>query len=242
MRSERENIIKSQPSDFYDKRWERKIVIKRPRDVHSRVFEAERIETILKLMGSYHGKKILEIGCGVGGIISRLDPAENELVGIDISSFALNIAREKHSQITFVCGNAEQLPFKKESFDGVLFPNVIEHLLLPLEALREIYRILKENGVFIISTPNRLQLGNRIRIIMRRQLTKRDEIEHIREFSLRELAALLNEAGFDIKERKGVSSPFPLIRNSKVLCKIFRKMGNIFPFLSELLIVKAQKR
>lgn len=236
------NTIKSQAADFYDKRWKGKTFIERSRDVHSRVFEAERIWTILKLMGSNHGKKILEVGCGVGGIVSKLNPAENELVGVDISSFALNVARKKYPQITFVRGNAEQLPFEKESFDIVLFPNVIEHLLLPQEALKEIYRILKKGGVFVISTPNRLQLGNRIRIMMRRQLTKRDEIEHIREFSLRELAVLLNKAGFDIKARKGVSSPFSLIRNSKILCKIFRKMGNLFPFLSELLIVKAQKR
>lgn len=235
-------MVKSQVADFYDKRWKGKTFIERPRDVHSRVFEAERIGTILKLMGSNRGKKLLEVGCGVGGIVPRLNPAENELVGMDISSFALNVARKKYPQITFVHGNAEQLPFKKESFDIVLSPNVIEHLSLPQEALREIYRILEKDGILIISTPNRLQLGNRIRIMMRRQLTKRDEIEHIREFSLGELAVLLGKAGFDVKARKGISSPFPFIRNSKILCKIFRKMGNIFPFLSELLIVKAQKK
>ncbi|BDH79958.1 hypothetical protein MTTB_13370 [Methanothermobacter tenebrarum] len=65
-----------------------------------------------------------------------------------------------------VCNiDSEQLPYKKGEFDLVVFFEVIEHLLNPHHALNEIYKVLRDEGVLILSTPNLSKLSNRIRLL-----------------------------------------------------------------------------
>lgn len=64
------------------------------------------------------------------------------------------------NKFSLVNGNAEQLPFADDSFDLIIIQDVIEHLINIQNFYSEIKRVLKENGMIYLSTPNKLSLLN----------------------------------------------------------------------------------
>lgn len=95
-------------------------------------------------------KKILDIGCSLGRIIS-LDPRNIE--GIDFDKKALCIAKKKGYKVHFMDAS-KKLLFKDMSFDGVFCSHLIEHLDNPLTLMKEVNRILKKNGKAVFITPD----------------------------------------------------------------------------------------
>jgi 2-polyprenyl-3-methyl-5-hydroxy-6-metoxy-1,4-benzoquinol methylase len=93
----------------------------------------------------------------------------------------------------------EPLPFPDDSFDGVLFTEVLEHLLYdPRKLVDEIHRVLRPHGELIVSTPNVLRIENRIKIILGQNIYPPHEYfyfsdlyrRHNREYTMRELLDL----------------------------------------------------
>jgi ubiquinone/menaquinone biosynthesis C-methylase UbiE len=103
----------------------------------------------------YHtkGKKILEIGCGDGGIVQILK-AKNQVIAVDISQNAIKNLEEKGIKSYLIDISEEKLPFNSEEFDIILALEVLEHLKSPQNAIEEIQRVLKKDGRFIVSIPN----------------------------------------------------------------------------------------
>lgn len=107
-------------------------------------------------------RRILDLGCGTGDLtlaIARLAENELELTGLDYSQPMLEIARKKirrldGGKITFVHGDAANLPFTDDSFDCVgisfAFRNLTYRNPLAPRALAEIFRVLKPRGRFVI--------------------------------------------------------------------------------------------
>ena len=99
----------------------------------------------------------------------------------------------------------ERFPFEDGAFAGVLFCEIIEHLLVdPLAALREIKRVLKPDGVLVLTTPNVNRLENVARMLAGQNIY--DPYSgygpygrHNREYNRQELTALLEHAGFRIE-------------------------------------------
>ena len=84
----------------------------------------ESIERIMR----FHippGSSVLEIGCGTGDLLAALEPSRG--VGVDISPKAVEIARAKHPRLTFLAGDAEELPVS-EPFDYVILSDLIGYL------------------------------------------------------------------------------------------------------------------
>lgn len=84
----------------------------------------EEVERIVR----FHvprGASVLEIGCGTGDLLAALAPSRG--VGIDISEKTLKIARSKHPDLTFLAGDAEEIPLS-ESFDYILLSDLIGYL------------------------------------------------------------------------------------------------------------------
>jgi ubiquinone/menaquinone biosynthesis C-methylase UbiE len=80
------------------------------------------------------GSKVLEIGCGTGDLLAKIDPAVG--VGIDFSSVAINLAKTKHPQLNFYCLDAEDLklenwteyPLIATKFDYIILSEVLGDL------------------------------------------------------------------------------------------------------------------
>jgi len=120
-----------------------------------------RIETIASLLKDMPGMKILDIGCGGGGLCYRLQES-NQVTGLDYSKAAIKMVRDNRQnfKIKFktILASAEKLPFQKESFDVIIGSEIIEHLSRPSLVLAEVKRVLKKKGCFICTIPNSASL------------------------------------------------------------------------------------
>lgn len=106
------------------------------------------------------GKKILDYGCGYGGISLALDKFSPELIyGIDISREGIEYAKKEAESkgiktASFIVYDGKKVPYKDNFFDTILLYDVVEHLQDPEYTLIEIKRILKKGGsVYIITFP-----------------------------------------------------------------------------------------
>lgn len=100
--------------------------------------------------------KVLDVGTGRGNFVEVLAECFDEktrLVGIDTYSQAIESAKEnfKRENIEFLCMNAANMEFNDNSFDVVCISNTLHHLSNMREVLKEMKRVLKPNGYFIIN-------------------------------------------------------------------------------------------
>lgn len=100
------------------------------------------------------GMRLLDFGCGPGTITLGLAEAvaPDEVVGVDIESSMVERAQAlaaEHgiSNARFEVGSVYDLPFLDAAFDAAFSRSVLEHLSQPVEALREVRRVLRPGGV-----------------------------------------------------------------------------------------------
>lgn len=112
-------------------------------------------------------KKILDLGCGNGRflvflkeLIKEKDLAQN-YIGVDNSKELLKIAREKHPGINFILGDQLQIPLKNDTCDLIFNIRAFHHIpskKLRVDALKEMKRVLKNDGIMVISVWNLWQM------------------------------------------------------------------------------------
>jgi SAM-dependent methyltransferase len=100
----------------------------------------------------------LDLGCGVGygAAIISAKKSVDFLIAFDISDNALAFGKSSYGEtISFVAGDAGALPFSDDSLDSIVCLEAIEHVHGPERVLGEIARVLRPEGLLIISTPNK---------------------------------------------------------------------------------------
>ncbi|MFN3386376.1 MAG: class I SAM-dependent methyltransferase [Candidatus Thermochlorobacter sp.] len=102
----------------------------------------------------FKGKKVLEIGAGLGTDLLQFARAGAFCTDLDLSETHLELAQKRFALYgftgTFVLGDAENLPFDDSSFDGVFSNGVLHHTPNTQKAIDEVYRVLKPNGKAMI--------------------------------------------------------------------------------------------
>ncbi len=99
------------------------------------------------------GYKVLDVGCGNGRIVKSLINVNIKYTGIDNSPELINLAKKNFPNYDFFVGDILKLPLAENSFDVVFCLSVLHHLPgkeYRREALREIRRVLKQNGTLIL--------------------------------------------------------------------------------------------
>lgn len=132
------------------------------------------------------GKRVLEIGTGGGLGVAMLNASQScWVVALDVDEDlvrqALRVCRSGH--MAGLVADGQRLPFRELSFDVVTCFEVIEHVPHPEQLLGEIERVLRPEGVLLLSTPNR-----RVRLF---PLQRPWNAEHLREYGRRQLTSLL---------------------------------------------------
>lgn len=99
------------------------------------------------------GKKALEIGCGIGAFAKILDERGFKVTATDISAYIIKKARKNLKNIDFQVMDIEKDLKIKNQFDYIFAFEVLEHLQNPVQALKNMKRMLNRKGMLIFSTP-----------------------------------------------------------------------------------------
>jgi SAM-dependent methyltransferase len=130
-------------------------------------------------------RRVLDAGCGVGYGSAFLGEFATSVVGVDVSEEAIDYARARYGggNVEFAVGDLERLERRDGEFDAVVAFEVIEHLRHPELFVAEARRLLKPDGVLVVSTP-RADRGDE----------RPENPFHEREFAPDEFERLLRES------------------------------------------------
>lgn len=103
------------------------------------------------------GKIVLDVACGEGYGANFLANYAQRVIGCDIDEKTINWASSKYSEsnLEFLCTPIEKLPLDDSSIDVVVSYETIEHVLDPNTMMKELKRVLKNDGILLISTPDK---------------------------------------------------------------------------------------
>lgn len=165
-------------------------------------FENQRLE-IARLVDT-STKSILDVGCGFGFLGSSLKASDSErrVVGIEKDTRAAQEARKVLDAVFNGDLETPDMPLPTETFDCIIFADILEHLRDPLSAIVRLKQYLKKDGYIICSIPNM-----RHYTVFLRLLTKGWKYEdyglfdrtHLRFFSLQTMKQLIHDAGFTVE-------------------------------------------
>lgn len=132
------------------------------------------------------GRRVLDLGSGEGYGAALLARTAESVVGVDISQEAVAHACVTYgeSNVRFVCADARRLTFAAGSFDLVVSFELIEHMAECEALLDEAARVLRPNGLLVISSPNK-------RFYHLHDQGQSENSFHVRELEQEELETLL---------------------------------------------------
>jgi 2-polyprenyl-3-methyl-5-hydroxy-6-metoxy-1,4-benzoquinol methylase len=183
----------------------------------------------------HEGATLLDLGCGQGEMARFWRDAGWRVQCVDVSEN--NIA--KMNQLGFEAHRLdlnEPLPFKDNAYDAVTLIDVIEHVIMAEQLVKETYRILKKGGLMLLSTPNQAFYKRRLRALQGKPPD--EEGYHFRFFIRRKLHALIESHGYKI-EKKGSIGYYPML-NRLLLRKLrgHTKIRLPIPILLETLFAE----
>lgn len=220
--------------------------------------EKGRIDDLrrLKLIPCSGLEKVLDVGCEDGFLSQKIKEITGaEVYGVDVSAENCSLASAK-GIITKQADLNDKIPFESSFFDLVFAGEVIEHLSNPDVFLEETRRVLKNDGILVLTTPNLSCFYNRILLLLgilplgmeasavnarigskfTKFLRHQKPAGHLRVFTLGAIKELLKFHDFKIEKIKGnpVTS-FPGI------ISVFERIISLFPSLSFHIMIKARK-
>ena len=123
--------------------------------IDSLPFFAECKRESYELLEAGPGRRILEVGCGLGddaAALARLVVPGGSVVAVDGSQAMIDAARARHGEIeglTFDVADAAELPYQAGCFDACRIDRVLQHIADPAPAVREMVRVLRPGGVLV---------------------------------------------------------------------------------------------
>ena len=220
------------------------------------ILHKSKLKILRKIFYKYikPGWKVLDIGCGRSLFTEIKKEWFFDIFAGDLEHPLIQARKNDVPQIKWLLMNADGLPFKDKTFDALFAGEIIEHMPDPQNALIEWNRILRDEGIAIITTPNKNRFSNYVS-----KFERPFSPDHFREFSLEELKnEILPAAGFKMKQATGTYLELLLIRNkgnlkedylqrkgnsnsNKFAMLILNKLGSFFPSYCLDLIVVAEK-
>jgi SAM-dependent methyltransferase len=180
-----------------------------------------RAEAIVAMGGG--GESILDIGCGNGFLLYQFRHSFSRLIGLEYSTQRLSQAKANLADYNFIpiLGSAEEMSqIETSSVDRIISADTIEHIPDVYSAVKELYRVLKTNGILVINTPNIAFIKKRIVLCLGRFPSTSQPNEglgnyegtgndilfdggHLHYFTYRALRIILEKAGFKMVKKIG---------------------------------------
>ncbi len=175
--------------------------------------------------------KILDIGCGSGDFLAHISQDKFDKYGLEVNPQGYEKCSKKNLKV--FNKELKDCDFEAGYFDVITMWHVLEHLDKPGEFLTHTRKILKDDGLFVIATPNTNSLGFRCG---QRNWFHLDSPRHLILYNRISLGFLLENEGFKVRNFKNISYDFPLdlfwsIRRSRWKYLIY-PLYPIFKFFS----------
>lgn len=176
----------------------------------------------------FRNGRLLDVGCAYGFFLELAKKNGWQVQGLEISEAAYRYAKNS-LKLPVLNKTLEDAKFKNESFDAVTLFDVIEHLPNPKATIKEARRILKPNGLIVITTPN---IGSAAAKILGRNWEEVKRVrEHIYFFSKPTLKRLLELNNFKVLRTESAGRYFS-VESAIKRGKIYNK--KIFGFIEKL--------
>lgn len=167
--------------------------------------QGEDLKELAAIAAQIENAAVLDLGCGGGHASFAVAPAAAKVVAYDLSAEMLEVVhRAAHERridnLTVQQGSADKLDFPDASFDMVCTRFSVHHWRNLPQALREVFRVLKPGGRFIVidtAAPADVLADTYVQAI---ELLR--DTSHVRNISLTSWRKLLRQAGFDIASDK----------------------------------------
>jgi len=138
-------------ADFYSNVYRKIYGSQRPQDFFNDQKKGKGIEIFNFIKSVIKPKRVLEVGCGAGGILSVFCDNGCEVIGLDFDDDYLNVARK--NGITTITGSLDKLG-SKDKYDLIILSHVLEHIIEPAEFLGTLIEHLEDTGVIYIEVPS----------------------------------------------------------------------------------------
>jgi 2-polyprenyl-3-methyl-5-hydroxy-6-metoxy-1,4-benzoquinol methylase len=158
----------------------------------------------IRAMVAARGAHVLDVGCGSAALAASLKADGAEYVaGVELNGPAAEVARARVDLLVEGSITDAELPFEAESFDYVIFADVLEHLPDPDAALQRCLPFLKGGGYVIVSVPNWRFYTVLLRLILDRwaytDAGVRDRT-HLRVFTRHSLLRFIEANGLELTQ------------------------------------------
>jgi SAM-dependent methyltransferase len=184
------------------------------RNWRNRGEESTRLRRAAALARIAERSSVLDIGCRDGGLRRFLPP--------NIRYQGIEITPEFEAPEILIQNISEGIPFPDSSFDAAFCIEVLEHVLDPFTVVREIHRVLRPNGVLVISVPNPYHFKE----ILWNLLRIPDRQGHLHGWTRQTMERFGGMAGFRLEETRGTylhpPIPAPALLARSILYRFVR--------------------
>jgi ubiquinone/menaquinone biosynthesis C-methylase UbiE len=183
------------------------------------------------------GSRLLDLGCGRGGVLEQLQDIEAQSIGFDPDLDSLR--EHRLPELTRATALADHLPLRNNCVDVIVCSWVFEHLPAPERVFAEVHRVLNPGGTFVFLTPNASSLVAWINRVLKPlqntlvpRLYGRAETDtfpvHYRANSRKQIMALAANVGLSIEMLHQIDDP-TYLAFTPLLFRISSALARITP-------------
>ena len=216
-------------------------------DLDNKIYQLKALSLAQKHLTKKKNPKILDLACADGSFVNlAAQKFSGKSFGLDITPQNIKKAQKKldHAEIHDL---NLPFPYRPNTFDLIFALEIIEHLFDTDQFLKNIHRVLKPQGILILSTPNLASIKNRLRLLTNRYPQyleySAQGAGHIHLYTSTILTNQLRHHHLKIRQVTSPNFPFPITKTwlPKPIKNLFIRLGDLFPTIGSHLIILAQK-